>query len=502
MSELDALTRLATLGTSRAPASGPFTGVEAQALEALAALPLERRILLAAGVRSVARAAGRLPVPLPLPEDAAPPDTLAECSPRVALVLAELLATKDLEVLQEAFALMAQAHRRLPPMLLPPVLGLEAGPTRMAAEPVLGERGQWLARLNPSWRPGSDSPEGPPGEAERTWLESSPEERRRVLERTRHTEPSRARTWLQDTWAQEKAEHRARFLACLDVGLSPEDEPLLELGRKDRAAAVREVARYLLARLPGSAFGPRMAERARAVLRWEPPATLRVQLPATWDAEAERDGLDKPPAGVGPSEHWLIRLLECVPLAAWEAWFQATPAQLVAAAARTEHFVALTEGWAQAFRLGASPEWASVLLQAWTRLEAKVLEPERAQTLAVTVLEQLPPAERAERALRTLRRGESLPSLDRALALASAPWSVALGQAWLQALRELEEMSSRTMALLGSLRQAAIALPPECLAPASEPFALPLSLKPWNAALQRFQRTLMLRRVLHEELKP
>lgn len=503
MNELDTLTRLATLGTARSPEPGASAGgVEGQVLRALEGVPVERRLLLAAGVRAVARAAGRKLARLEPRDEVAPPETLEVCPPRVSAVLSELLQSNDGEVLREAFGLMARARRGLPPELLPRVLRLEARASRMAAEPVLGERGQWLIRQNPEWRSGADTTALDVAEAERVWAEGAPEERRAALTRLRSTDPARARQGLQATWTQEKAEHRARFLACLDTGLSSEDEALLEQGRKDRAAAVREVARYLLARLPESAFSRRMAERARTVLVWERPATLQVRFPAPWDAEAERDGLDKPPPGVGQSEHWLIRLLESIPLGAWETWFEATPEQLLTAAARTDHGVALSEGWAHAFRLGASSSWAKALLAFWSRCESKVLEAERAQTLAISVLEQLEPAERAARTLRILHRAESLPSLDRALGVTPAPWPAALGHAWLQAVRELYDPSTRATALLGALRQAAIALPPECFPNATEPFGLPPPLSRWEQELFHFQRTLSLRRILHEELKP
>ncbi|WP_257461416.1 DUF5691 domain-containing protein [Archangium lipolyticum] len=502
MNELDALTRLATLGTSRSPELGATAGVEGQVLRALEDVPLEKRLLLAAGARSVARAAGRKLARLETRGDVAPTDTLPVCPPRVSAVLTELLVSNDVEVLREAFELLARARRRLPPELLPRVLGLAERSLRVAAEPVLGERGQWLAQRNPEWSSVAEAPAADPADAERVWTEGTPEERRAVLSQARSTDPARARGWLQTTWAQEKAEHRARFLACLDVGLSPEDEPLLELGRKDRAAAVREVARYLLARLPESAFARRMLERARAVLTWEKPATLRVRFPDKWDAEAERDGLDKPPAGIGQSEHWLIRLLEAIPLSTWETGFEATPGQLVEAAARTDHAIALTEGWAQALRLGVSSSWAMALLGFWTRCESKVLDAERAQTLAISVMEQLPPAERAARTLRILRRAESLPSLDRALAVTPAPWPADLGHAWLESLRELYDPSTRATALLGALRKASTALPPQCLPNAVDPLVLPSPLQRWNAEMHRFQQTVSLRRILYEELKP
>ena len=57
------------------------------------------------------------------------------------------------------------------------------------------------------------------------------------------------------------------FLSVLADGLSLADEPLLEAALDDRAAEVRSWAAYLLARLPGSALGQRMAERALGCLR-------------------------------------------------------------------------------------------------------------------------------------------------------------------------------------------------------------------------------------------
>ncbi|MDC0714861.1 DUF5691 domain-containing protein [Stigmatella sp. ncwal1] len=502
MSDLDALTRLATLGTARAPEPGDLEGIAAQAFRALEGLSPEKRLLLAAGVRAVAQAAGHpLPQRAP-PEGAASPDTLDVCPPRVSALLTELLVSHDTEVLREGFGRMAQARRRLPPELLPRVLSLQEPSLRRAAEPVLGERGRWLSRLNPAWRSFGITSPTHLSEMERLWTEGTLEERCTVLAATRLADPARARAWLEGTFPQEKAEHRARFLACFEQELSAEDEPLLELGRKDRSSSVRDVARGLLAQLPGSAFSRRMTERARAVLLWEPHSGLNIQFPARWDAEAERDGLDKPPPGTGQHAHWLIRLLACVPPSSWEAWFSASPERLVAAAGRTDEGVALSEGWAQALRLEASPAWAAALLSFWPRLDAKVLEPERAQSLSMTVFEHLPLEERSSRTLRILRGQDALPSLERALALTPAPWPVTLGRAWLQALREQDTPSPRALALVGSLRHAALALPFECLEAASESFELTSPLFQGNPALQRFQQTVSQRRILHQELTP
>jgi hypothetical protein len=55
--------------------------VEDLVLRALEGVPMEKRLLLAAGVRAVARAAGRKLPMLDIRGDVVPPDTLEVCPP-------------------------------------------------------------------------------------------------------------------------------------------------------------------------------------------------------------------------------------------------------------------------------------------------------------------------------------------------------------------------------------------------------------------------------------
>ncbi|WP_434388930.1 DUF5691 domain-containing protein [Melittangium boletus] len=494
MSDADVLTHLASLGTSRAPQADPLDGPEAVAFRALEGQSLEKRLLLAAGVRAITRAAGQLAARPEATEPPVPPETLEVCPPRVSALLRELLEGGDPErdeLLAEVFKRLARARRRLPPELLVSALNRSKGPLRAILEPVLGERGRWLSRLGPAWRPSTPLELT---EAERVWAEGTFDARRTALEDMRRLDPARARQWVMGTWKQEKAEHRARFLACFDPTLSPEDEPALELGRQDGAPSVREVARHLLARLPGSAFALRMRERARTVLLWN-GTTLSVRLPGAWDAEALKDGLDKPPSGVGQSEHWLTRLLECVPLPEWERVFQAPPQRIVPEAARTDDFAALCEGWAHAFRLEPSLAWAAALLDVWSAQPAHRLTATRAQSLALTVFEQLPASERTAHSLRLLRGTATLPWREQALALTPAPWPRELGMAWLNALYDNPNT-------VGPLWRAVRALPPECLLAAANAPPPPLRLSAYRSVFERFQRLVTLFRILHEELNP
>lgn len=133
-----------------------------------------RRLLLAAGLLSLYAEAGRIPGSLP-PIEPAPEETLDPCSKGAADALSAILepgspppalltiVRMDLQLartglgaqhddlLPEALELMRQRNLRLRHILLPRVLRARPEPLRRALLPVIGERGRWLARLNPDW---------------------------------------------------------------------------------------------------------------------------------------------------------------------------------------------------------------------------------------------------------------------------------------------------------------------------------------------------------------
>src|SRR5439155_11236398 len=92
-----------------------------------------------------------------------------------------------------------------------------------------------------------------------TWELGAIPSRVGYLARLREREPSRARELLAAAWDEEAPDDRAALLGALETGLSPTDEPLLERALDDRRRQVRAVALDLLARLPGGAWGQRMA---------------------------------------------------------------------------------------------------------------------------------------------------------------------------------------------------------------------------------------------------
>src|ERR671934_6333 len=123
---------------------------------------------------------------------------------------------------------------------------------RPALLEVAGPRGGWLAGHHEPWSwaaPAGTSEEEP---VERRFATAGRTDRLTLLRHLRNQDPGLARQLVAGTWAREPAAERAALLAEFSTGLSDDDEPFLEAALDDRAAAVREAAVDLLARLPSS----------------------------------------------------------------------------------------------------------------------------------------------------------------------------------------------------------------------------------------------------------
>ena len=126
-------------------------------------------------------------------------------------------------------------------------------------------------------------------------------------------------------------------------------------------------AARMLAALPGSALGRRMAERALRCVRIEPGASgprLTIALPARGDDSMRRDGIPPGPAGGSPLADRTRLLLELVartPLPAWTRESGLTAAQLVAVPAGDWAPVLFT-GWARAAIAQQDRGWMAALI--------------------------------------------------------------------------------------------------------------------------------------------
>jgi Family of unknown function (DUF5691) len=297
-----------------------------------AAVLLDRAALLTA-----ARRAGRRPdraEPLPVCE----PDPRPAVSPAAARRLARILSGEYPELLTEWLTAVAGRGLRPPPRLLPALL--DRAHRVRPADPALadlvaevgGPRAGWLARLNPDWEFVATTARAD----QDAWRLGTTAQRRHYLVRLLANDPDAARDLIRTGWDAAGPAERVMFLSVLADGLSPADEPLLEAALDDRVEEVRSRAANLLAGLPGSALGQRMAERALRCVRIEHSMRgprLLITPPAAGPGQPDRTRL-------------MLEVMARTPLRAWTDGLGLTAAQVVAL---------------------PSGDWAPVLFTGWSR---------------------------------------------------------------------------------------------------------------------------------------
>ena len=297
-----------------------------------AAILLDRAALLTA-----ARRAGR-------PPDRADPLPVCEPDPRPAVNqaagrrLARMLSGEHSYLLTEWLTAVARRGLRPPAGSLPALLDrarrADADLRSLVAE-AGGPRARWLARLNPDW----DFVIAPVLTGQDAWRLGDPAQRRSYLAGLRSRDPGAARELIAASW-RGAARDRAMFLSVLPDNLSLADEPLLENALADPAGDIHIRAADLLAGLPGSGFGERMATRARALLRLH-QGVLRVV------SQADR-------------AHLIVEVLARTPLGTWTGDFGLTPAEVVALPAGSWAPVLLA-GWSRAAVVQRDHDWVDAL---------------------------------------------------------------------------------------------------------------------------------------------
>jgi len=498
--------QVALLGTGRqAPPAAHGDGPLARWLGRLDSSDREAALLsgaaLAAGHERAGRLAARDTGPTP---EACPKETHPWAGESAGALLRRLLGGEHPNLLPEWLALAASAGRLAPPELLPGLLDAGAADSGQQEPllPVLGERGRWLAAQHPAWA----WVRGAAVLDEAVWHTGAPEARRAFLRRLRAEQPARAAGLLAATWPQEAAEDRSWIAAALESGLGPDDEAFLEAALDDRRKEVRRLAAGLLARLPGSALGRRMAERTRPLLRLAPgpagarrkteaqgPAVIEATLPPACDRALLRDGVEpKPPPGIGEKAWWLIQMIEATPLGTWSDAWVLTPAEVLAAAATGEWAKELLEGWARAAVRQGDAAWAAELFSAALAApRADLLEP---------LLAALPGPEREARLTPLLAAGTDD---ARRLLGATGPgsrwsWSAAFSRAVLDWLRRETARQQDEWSLRSRLQGFAPLLHPDTLAEAAAGWPVDAaSWEFWSRGVDAFLAVVQCRADLH-----
>ena len=146
-----------------------------------------------------------------------------------------------------------------------------------ALEPMLQSAADHLGPVERAWLvSGRDRPAADLADSEEA-APASAADRLKAFRQARRLDPAGARAELAAGIASTPAKLRAELVASLSIGLAAEDGPLLETCLGDRAQGVRDAAKSLLGRLPGSAAYEERLAQARASLVLETKGLLRRQ---------------------------------------------------------------------------------------------------------------------------------------------------------------------------------------------------------------------------------
>ncbi|MBE7324593.1 hypothetical protein IEQ44_08005 [Nocardioides sp. Y6] len=402
----------------------------------------EQALLSAAALADVVARTGTRPPVEAVPFEVAPSDDLPVVGQRAEQLLDLLLGQSPFgaaQTKQMVAAWLAHAVRtgqRVPPRLLPGLLTSRFVPASARADlaAAIGARGRWFAALHPDVDlAAADSVAGQavagqlggalPPDWTTLWTALPVREAVELLTRARAHDPQQARAALEQHVGTYGAKQRADLLAVLAVGLSPDDEPLLESALDDRAAGVRRRAAGLLADLPGSARSQRMGARLAGLLTVSGALRrrLEVAVPDAPDAAGVRDGL-APAKGTPTVQQragWLRQLVEEAPLTTWTDVTDRPPAATVAMLRGDTTLLGLLT---EAVVRTRDPEWAQALHG------AGVADP-RLHPL-------LPAATRRTLVLAGLAKRPLPPATGDLLRAGPHPWEPEVARAVLQALAD------------------------------------------------------------------
>ena len=387
MSTWQDLVTASLIGTERSAV--PLVAVPGVPTPAGAPAEQAASLLDRAALLTVARRGGRLAEQAePLP--AAELDPKPAVSPAAGHRLARILGGEHPGLLVEWLTAAVTRGRRAPSHVLPALLDRARRVT--PADPELrrlaalagGSRARWLAGLNRDWAFVTAHTES----GEDAWRLGDAGQRRGYLAALRARAPGAARELIAGNWDAATPDERLMFVNVMAAGPSLADEPLLEAALDDRSAWVRKMAADVLAALPGSGLGQRMAERGLGCLRLARGISITVTRlvaspPAECDAAMRRDGITPGPSAGGSQLAGPARLLLDVvartPLRTWTDGFGMTPAEIVGMRSGDWSPV-LFAGWSQAAMAQREQEWMAALIN-WAIAGGLPGHPSGAETL-------------------------------------------------------------------------------------------------------------------------
>lgn len=257
------------------------------------------------------------------------------CSDNSAHHLKQILQGKFRPALAEFIEYLTEKNRQLPPEMLPNIITnrIAAGDNWKALRKIIGKRGEWLMRQNPSWH------KILPIENPELWATGNREERISVLKYLRSKFPDLATEMLEQSWTKEIAKDKVTFLEVLSESTTRNDEVFLESCLDDKSKEVRLSAATLLSRIPSSRLVQRISNRLEGLIFFE-NGNLIVRLPEEPDSEGIRDGLfgTMKVEQQGLRTAWLAQIIAFLPPSIWEEKFDLTALEILEIFLQTDYY--------------------------------------------------------------------------------------------------------------------------------------------------------------------
>jgi len=294
-----------------------------------------------------------------IPEPADDRDEYA-CSDNSAHHLKQILQGKFRPALAEFIEYLTEKNRQLPPEMLPDIITsrIAAGDSWTALRKIIGKRGEWLMRQNPSWH------KILPIENPELWATGNREERISVLKYLRSKFPDLATEMLEASWAKEIAKDKVAFLEVLAENTTMNDEAFLENCLDDKSKEVRLSAAALLSRTPASGLAQRISKRLESLVFFE-NGNLIIHLPDEPDNEGIRDGLfgkmKVPQQGLRTA--WLAQIIAFLPPSILEKKFDLAPLEILEIFLNTDFAQVLLASTLSSTSSTPDVKWAEAFLR-------------------------------------------------------------------------------------------------------------------------------------------
>lgn len=254
----------------------------------------------------------------PLPSQAAPLETLEYASYDFNAALRAFIKQNDPIMLRYALSSCAQKQLLVAPDLIPTLLQQTTPYTNTLTRAVCGERGRWLAALNPQWSSLYTN-----AVSTDEWETASFDTRKELLRQLRVNAPEKAVALIDTSFQQESAQKRLELLECFSIQPGLYDEAFLTGLKKDRSSKVKELAFYYLKYIPGSEVHALFLDFLAQTLQLQEEPRLLISkkkvLKLATDVQPSQElldaGLEKISSQKGFSDHWFwaMQCLEVAP---------------------------------------------------------------------------------------------------------------------------------------------------------------------------------------------